>query len=152
MTDVFRNWCSSIGIPQRARVPAGTESHLRDAISGHVAVLFPLLDGQSEARLVTPSVWLEALHWDAAQAGLSSEIDHDRVHRAVANGDETLLSLDHASFARLCEMVDDTVATVAPDFHASYLATAREITRVPVDLAHLSETDLQEFEDRGGWV
>ncbi|MFM8794524.1 MAG: hypothetical protein ACKOFF_06525 [Acidimicrobiales bacterium] len=152
MTDVFRNWCSSLGIPQRARVPANTEPDLRDAIAGHVDELFPDLDAEAAVRLVRPAVWLDALHWDAAQAGLTSEIDHDRVHRAVADGDETLLSLDHASFARLCEMVDDTVAAVAPDFHASYLATAREITRVPVDLAHLSENDLQEFEDRGGWV
>ncbi|MEY3690434.1 MAG: hypothetical protein RJB57_89 [Actinomycetota bacterium] len=152
MTDVFRNWCSSLGIPQRARVPAGTEEPLREAISEHVDLLFPDLDGEPAARVTRPAVWLDALHWDAAQAGLTSEIDHDRVHRAVADGDETLLSLDHASFARLCEMVDDTVAAVAPDFHASYLATAREITRVPVDLAHLDENDLQEFEDRGGWV
>jgi len=152
MTDVFRNWCSSLGLPQRARVPAGTEQPLRDAITEHVDLVFPDLDAEVGVLLARPAVWLDALHWDAAQAGLTSEIDHDRVHRAVANGDEAILSLDHASFARLCELVDDSVASIAPDFHASYLATAREITRVPVDLAHLGENDLQEFEDRGGWV
>ncbi|MEY4365080.1 MAG: hypothetical protein RLZZ305_424 [Actinomycetota bacterium] len=152
MTDVFRLWCASIGVPQRARVPAGTDGPLRAAISAHVAEIFPGLPTDAASRLVDPGAWLDALHWDAAQAGLSHDIDADRVHRAVADGDEDLVALDGSSFARLCWMVDDSVATIAPSFHAEYLSKAREITRVPVDLEQLSENELAEFEDRGGWV
>ena len=152
MTNVLRLWCASIGVPQRARVPAGADGPLRTAIAAHVEEVFPGLPAEHAGRLSDPAAWLDALHWDAAQAGLSTEIDTDRVHRAIADGDEGVIALDGASFARLCGMVDDSVASIIPAFHAEYLSKAREITRVPVALDTLGENELAEFEDRGGWV